>query len=226
MPGSAPARADEPSGLAVVRHAVTVHPYDPLHVHGSNALAERGARRTILGSDRCPHPDTSSQPTASFHPGAVDTGPCPVGGASLTPDSWRFGPDAEWLVGDYRYPLDVAAGSVIVVSEGQTIVGYVHVESVGHAQRILMPRSDRRCRRRRQDLEDAALGFWSDAPEPVEDYDRVLRRGARARSALPQPPQFRAAVVPCSTHAAGGNGRHPRPRIAATRRSMPCGDWW
>jgi hypothetical protein len=46
------------------------------------------------------------------------------------PGTYRTAADASWLVGDYRYAHDVAAGDVVVVTEGPTIVGYFHVESV------------------------------------------------------------------------------------------------
>jgi hypothetical protein len=61
----------------------------------------------------------------------VDTGLASLVVRPAAPGAWRSAADAGWLVGDYQYPHDVAAGDVIVVTEGPTVVGYFHVESVG-----------------------------------------------------------------------------------------------
>ena len=49
---------------------------------------------------------------------------------AATPGACRSAADAGWLVGDYQYPHEVDVGDVIVVTEGPTVVGYFHVETV------------------------------------------------------------------------------------------------
>jgi hypothetical protein len=56
-------------------------------------------------------------------PLSADTGLASLVVRPATPGAWRSAADAAWLVGDYRYPHDVAAGDVIVVADGLTIVG-------------------------------------------------------------------------------------------------------
>ncbi|CAN5620602.1 hypothetical protein BH10ACT10_BH10ACT10_10020 [soil metagenome] len=63
-------------------------------------------------------------------PLTVETGLASLVVRLASPGAWRSAADAGWLAGDYRYPHAVAAGDVIVVTEGPTIVGYFHVESV------------------------------------------------------------------------------------------------
>jgi len=43
--------------------------------------------------------------------------------------AWQCAADAGWLVGSYPYPHDVKRGDVIVVTEGPTFIGYLHVKS-------------------------------------------------------------------------------------------------
>jgi hypothetical protein len=109
---------------------VTVHPYDPLRFHGSVVWLNEDQGGRPSGP---PVPSRGRDYAANgfVPPLTVDTGLASLVVRPTTPGSWRSAADAGWLVGDYRYPHDVAAGDVIVVTEGPTIVGYFHVESVG-----------------------------------------------------------------------------------------------
>jgi hypothetical protein len=129
MPRSA-RHADERAANGEVRETETVHPYDPLRFHGTVTWLtdDQGGRRS---GPPAPTPDRDYAANGFVPPLTVDTGLASLVVRPETPGAWRSVADAGWLVGDYRYPHDVAAGDVIVVTEGPTIVGYFHVESVG-----------------------------------------------------------------------------------------------
>jgi len=78
-----------------------------------------------------PSPDRDYAANGFVPPLTVDTGLASLVVRPVTLGAWRSASDAGWLVGDYRYPHNVAPGDVIVVTEGSTIVGNFHVESVG-----------------------------------------------------------------------------------------------
>lgn len=107
-----------------------VDPYDPLLFHGSVIWLtdEQGGRRS---GPPMPLPNRDYAANGFVPPLTVDTGLASLVVRATTPGAWRSAADAGWLVGDYRYPHDVRTGDVIVVTEGPTIVGYFHVESVG-----------------------------------------------------------------------------------------------
>ena len=106
-----------------------MHPYDPLRFHGFVLWLneEQGGRLR----PPVPPPERDYAANGFVPPLTVDTGLASLVVRPATPGAWRSAADAGWLVGDYRYPHDVSAGDVIVVTEGPTIVGYFHVESVG-----------------------------------------------------------------------------------------------
>jgi hypothetical protein len=107
-----------------------VHPYDPFRFHGTVVwlTADQGGRRT---GPPVTTAENDYAATGFVPPLTVATGLASLVVRPATPGAWRSAADAGWLVGDYRYPVDVAAGDVIVVTEGPTVVGYFHVESVG-----------------------------------------------------------------------------------------------
>jgi hypothetical protein len=113
-----------------VEQTLTVHPYDPLRFHGTVIWLneEQGGRRT---GPPVPLPERDYAANGFVPPLTVDTGLASLVVRPTTLGAWRSAADAGWLVGDYRYPHDLGAGDVIVVTEGPTIVGYFHVESVG-----------------------------------------------------------------------------------------------
>jgi hypothetical protein len=107
-----------------------VHPYDPLRFHGIVIwlTAEQGGRRSGP-----PVPSDGRDYAANGHvpPLRVDNGSASLVVRPLSPGALRSVADAGWLVGDYDYSHDVVSGDIIVVTEGPTVVGYFHVESVG-----------------------------------------------------------------------------------------------
>ena len=107
-----------------------MHPYDPLHFHGTVVWLneEQGGRRT---GPPVPEPEHDYAANGFVPPLTVDSGLASFVVRPTTPGAWRSAADAGWLVGDNQYPHNVAAGDVIVVTEGPKIVGYFHVGSVG-----------------------------------------------------------------------------------------------
>lgn len=107
-----------------------VHRYDPLRFHGTIVWLtdEQGGQHT---GPPVPTADRDYAANGFVPPLTVDTGLASLVVRPATPGAWRSAADAGWLVGDHRYPHDVTAGDVIVVTEGPTVVGYFHVESVG-----------------------------------------------------------------------------------------------
>lgn len=107
-----------------------MHPYDPLRYHGTVIwlTEEQGGRHSGP-----PTPTTGRDYAANgfVPPLTVYTGLASLVVRPARLGEWRSVADAGWLVGDYRYPHDVAEGDVIVVTEGPKVVGYFHVESVG-----------------------------------------------------------------------------------------------
>ena len=115
-----------------VEQTQVVRPYDPLPFHGTVVwLTEDQGGRQIGPPVATAERDYAAN--GFVPPLTVDTGLASLVVRPATPGAWRSTADAGWLVGDYRYPRDVAAGDVIVVTEGPTVVGYFHVESVGSA---------------------------------------------------------------------------------------------
>jgi hypothetical protein len=106
-----------------------VHPYNPLRFHGTVIwpTEARGGRRA---GPPVPPPDRDYAANGFVPPLTVATGLASLVVRPATSGAWRSVADAGWLVGDYRSPHDVAPGDVIVETEGPTIVGYFHVESV------------------------------------------------------------------------------------------------
>lgn len=106
-----------------------VHPYDPLRFHGVLVwlTEEQGGRRK--GPPR-PAPGRDYAATGFVPPLTVETGLASLVVRPATPGAWRSTADAGWLVGDYKYPHDVVPGDVIVVTEGPSVVGYFHVQSL------------------------------------------------------------------------------------------------
>lgn len=107
-----------------------MQPYDPLRFHGTVVwlTEDQGGRRT---GPPVPTAERDYAANGFVPPLTVDTGLASLVLRPATAGAWRSAADAGWLVGDYRYPHDVGAGDVIVVTEGPTVVGYFHVESVG-----------------------------------------------------------------------------------------------
>ena len=107
-----------------------VHPYDPLRFHGIVVwlTEDQGGRRT---GPPVPTAERDYAATGFVPPLTVETGLASLVVRPATPGAWRSVADAGWLVGDYRYPHEVASGDIIVVTEGPKVVGYFHVESVG-----------------------------------------------------------------------------------------------
>jgi len=130
MPLFAGARADVRADGHELEQTWTVHPYDPLRFHGIVVWLNegQGGRRT---GPPVPLPERDYAANGFVPPLTVDTGLASLVVRPTTPGAWRSAADAGWLVGDYRYPHDITAGDVIVVTEGPTIVAYLHVESVG-----------------------------------------------------------------------------------------------
>jgi hypothetical protein len=122
--------ADERTTGPAFRETGAMHAYDPLRFHGTVTWLthEQGGRRTGPPTSG---PDRDYAATGFVPPLNVDTGLASLVVRPATPGAWRSAADAGWLVGDFQYPHDVAAGNVIVVTEGPTVVGYFHVESVG-----------------------------------------------------------------------------------------------
>ena len=106
-----------------------MHLYDPLRFHGTVIWLtdEQGGRRSGPPS---PSPDRDYAANGFVPPLTHDTGLASLVVRPETPGAFRSTADAGWLGGDYQYPHDVTVGDVIVVSEGPTVVGYFHVESV------------------------------------------------------------------------------------------------
>jgi hypothetical protein len=113
---------------AEVDNTCGMHRYDPLRFHGTVIwlTEEQGGRRT--GPPAAPGQDYAA--TGFVPPLDVDTGLASLVVRAAIRGAWRSAADAGWLVGSYRYPHDVERGDVIVVTEGPTVVGYFHVESV------------------------------------------------------------------------------------------------
>jgi hypothetical protein len=107
-----------------------VHLYNPLRFHGTVVWVtkDQGGRRS---GPPIPTADFDYAANGFVPPLTVDTGLASLVVRPAIPGAWRSAADAGWLVADYRYPHEVAAGDVIVVTEGPTVVGYFHVESVG-----------------------------------------------------------------------------------------------
>ena len=107
-----------------------MHAYDPLPFHGTVVwlIDEQGGRRS---GPPAPPPNRDYAATGFVPPLNVETGLASLVVRPAAPGAWRSAADAGWLVGDYQYPHEVTAGDVIVVTEGPTVVGYFHVESVG-----------------------------------------------------------------------------------------------
>jgi hypothetical protein len=114
---------------AKFRETGAVHPYDPLRFHGTVIWLsdEQGGRSS---GPPTPSSDRDYAATGFVPPLTIDAGLASLVVRPTTPRAWRSTADAGWLVGDYRCPHDVAPGDVIVVTEGPTIVGYFHVDSV------------------------------------------------------------------------------------------------
>ncbi len=119
-----------PADRREVEQTLTVHPNDPLRFHGTIIwlTEDQGGRST---GPPVPTAERDYAANGFVPPFTVDTGLASLVVRPATPGAWRSAADAGWLVGDYQYPHIVAAGDVIVVTEGPTIVGYFHVESVG-----------------------------------------------------------------------------------------------
>lgn len=112
-----------------------MRPYEPLRFHGTIVwlTGEQGGRRSgppAPAPAPAPAPDHDYAATGYVPPLNVATGLASLVVRSATPGVWRSAADAGWLVGDYKYPHEVDAGDVIVVTEGPTVVGYFHVETV------------------------------------------------------------------------------------------------
>jgi hypothetical protein len=124
-----PDHADERAGGGEIEDTQSVHPYEPLRFHGTVVwLTEhQGGRRT---GPPVPPAERDYAATGFVPPLTVDTGLVSLVVRTATPGAWRSTADAGWLVGEYRYPHEVAVGDVIVVTEGPKTVGYFHVESV------------------------------------------------------------------------------------------------
>lgn len=107
-----------------------MHPYDPLRFHGTVVwlTEDQGGRRA---GPPVPPADRDYAASGFVPPLTVHTGLASLVIRPATRGAWRSAADAGWLVGDHRYPHDVAAGDLIVVTEGPSVVGYFHVESVG-----------------------------------------------------------------------------------------------
>jgi len=107
-----------------------VHRHDPLPFHGTVIwlTEEQGGRRT--GPPE-PSADRDYAATGFVPPLSVSTGLASLVVRSKTPGAWQSAADAGWLLRDHRYPHDVQAGDLIVVTEGARVVGYFHIESVG-----------------------------------------------------------------------------------------------
>lgn len=106
-----------------------MHPYDPLRFHGRIVwlTAEQGGRRS---GPPTPSPGRDYAANGFVPPLNVDTGLASLVVRASDPSAYVSSADAGWLVGDYRYPHDVVAGDLIVVTEGPRTVGYFHVDSV------------------------------------------------------------------------------------------------
>lgn len=106
-----------------------MHPYEPLRFHGTVVwlTEEQGGRRTGPPGAT---PEHDYAANGFVPPLTVDTGLASLVVRPEAPGSWRSAADAGWLVGHYNYPHEVGSGDVIVVTEGPTVVGYFHVESV------------------------------------------------------------------------------------------------
>ena len=125
-----PALGDNPRCEPGVRKTGAMHPYDPLGFHGTVIWlsVQQGGRRS---GPPTPPPGRDYAANGFVPPLAVDTGLASLVVRPATPGAWVSHADAGWLVRDYRYPHEVAAGDIIVVTEGPRTVGYFHVESVG-----------------------------------------------------------------------------------------------
>ena len=128
-----PRPESDESAAARVRTAFcdtgAMHPYDPLPFHGTVVwlTAEHGGRRTgppVLPAGR----DYAAN--GFVPPLTAQTGLASLVIRAGTADAWRSAADAGWLVREYQYPREVQVGDTIIVTEGSTVVGYFHVESV------------------------------------------------------------------------------------------------
>ncbi len=106
-----------------------MHPYDPLRFHGTVVwlTEEQGGRRT---GPPVPTGDRDYAATGFVPPLTVMTGLASLVVRPMEPGAWRSPADAGWVVGNFRYPHQMVAGDVIVVTEGPQSVGYFHFESV------------------------------------------------------------------------------------------------
>ena len=106
-----------------------MHPYDPLRFHGRIVwlTAEQGGRQT---GPPVPPSDRDYAATGFVPPLTLETGLASLVVRASEPAAYLSPADAGWLVGDNRYPHEVIAGDLIVVTEGRKIVGYFHVDSV------------------------------------------------------------------------------------------------
>ena len=127
VPRSAHGSAGAQMSWRELEETQTVHPYDPLRFHGTVVwlTEDQGGRRSP------PVPAAHRDYAASGYvpPLTVDTGLASLVVGPAMPGAWRSVADAGWLVSDYRYPHDVVAGDVIVVTEGHTVAGYFHVDA-------------------------------------------------------------------------------------------------
>lgn len=124
------AHADVRADEREVEQTRVVHPYDPLCFHGNVVwlTKDQGGRRA---GPPVPTDERDYAANGFVPPLTVVTGLASLVVRPAVPGAWQSAADAGWLVGDYRYPHEVATGDVIVVTEGPAIVGYFHVESVG-----------------------------------------------------------------------------------------------
>jgi hypothetical protein len=100
-----------------------------LRFHGTVVWLTKDQGGRIAGPP-VPTPESDYAANGFVPPLTLEKGLASLVVRPATPGAWRSAADAGWLVGDYRYPHDVQAGDVIVVTEAPTVVGYFHVESV------------------------------------------------------------------------------------------------